>query len=394
MKVSKNQFIEAHNASTGKAKDIQRVIKEMFDVDAGIISIHNRLKRLRAKGMISLESGNQVSSGETLIGSSTMYDAEGKVKLQWVKTNVQADKLDDALRNSWETLAKNLISPLQVVTAPIQTDEELLTLYPFPDLHLGMLAWGEENGGHNYDLKIAKSQMIEGMKYLLSNSPNSKTCIIADLGDVLHADDFSNSTQSGHVLDMDARFHKTLALAQEVFIRLVEMALEKHEKVVFIGVPGNHSVSSCYAIHSALKYRFIDNPRFEIDDGPQMHKYYQHGKTLLGFTHGHTTKPARAGSVMIADNIDIISETIHREFHLGHFHSNKIELQEESLCTVQVHKNMAPNDAWAQSMGYRSNHVGEVKSLTYSSKGKKVGTSQYTIDIDFNYEEKEQDGKS
>ena len=63
-----------------------------------------------------------------------------------------------------------------------------------------------------------------------------------------------------------------------------------------------------------LEAKFEDNPRVTFDDTPRLHKYYQHGKQLLGFHHGHETPPARAWEVMAYDCIDILSQTEYRDY--------------------------------------------------------------------------------
>lgn len=75
---------------------IVEAIKERFpDYKVRPYRITNRIKKLRTTGVLPLDSGNYVSSGEILKGSSTLYNDDGSIKLQWVKTDIEKQQIAD-----------------------------------------------------------------------------------------------------------------------------------------------------------------------------------------------------------------------------------------------------------------------------------------------------------
>ena len=263
----------------------------------------------------------------------------------------------------------------------ITHSSDLLTLYPYTDLHLAMLAL-KEISGYNYDLKIARKWILGSFDYLIKNSPNAETCLIAEMGDLLHANDDSKMTVSGHQLDVDSRHSKIIETTFEIMIELVEKALTKHKYVKVLSVSGNHSENSSHYLKAVLKAYFRNEPRVEIVGDSRLAQYYHFDKVLLGFHHGHTIRSStKLVECMISDNIEIFSNTKYRYWNIGHLHSNhKFLSKEDALCSIEIHKNLAPRDAWADGAGYRGN-VGEVKAITYHKSYGEISRNIFKIDM-------------
>jgi len=64
---------------------------------------------------------------------------------------------------------------------------------------------------------------------------------------------------------------------------------------------------------------------------------------------------------MAVDCEQLWSESKHRYWLHGHFHSKKVE--EVMGCTIEGFRNLAPNDAWHQGAGYRSGR--DLNAITY-----------------------------
>jgi len=121
---------------------------------------------------------------------------------------------------------------------------------------------------------------------------------------------------------------------------------------------------------------FRNNKRVIVDESPSVIKYHQHGKTLLGFAHGDNLKMKDAGETMVHDNQDIFSDTKYRYFHLGHTHKDSV--YDSKLCRCESHRNLAPLNHWAYSMGYRS-LPGTMKAITYSLDRGEISRSIYSL---------------
>ena len=266
---------------------------------------------------------------------------------------------------------------------PLNTisNSDLLTMYPYTDLHLGMLAL-KEVSGYDFDLKIAEQWVLASMEHLVQVSPNSETCLIAEMGDFLHAENDDNRTKSGHSLDVDTRHSKIIEVAFNLMISLIEKALTKHKYVKFLSISGNHSENSSHYLKAVVKAYFRNEPRVQVIEDSRLYQYYKFGKVLLGYFHGHTNKSStKLVECMLEDNLPIISETKYRYWHIGHLHSNnKFLAKEDAFCSIEIHKNLPPRDAWAAGAGFRGN-IGQVKSITYHKDYGEIGRNNWVVDM-------------
>jgi len=172
-------------------------------------------------------------------GVSTLYDADGVMKAQWVKTNVDREKQLEALKEVIDALKADLPRG-EPVSAPTQTSPELCNLFTFTDYHLGMLAWHRE-GGEDWDLEIAESVINRSMASMIGRSPAADTAVVNIQGDFLHTDGKIPVTPAhGHVLDADSRYPKIRKAAIRIIRNLVKMCLEAHQNVHLVIAEGNH----------------------------------------------------------------------------------------------------------------------------------------------------------
>ena len=261
------------------------------------------------------------------------------------------------------------------------SNSDLMTMYPYTDLHVGLLAL-KEVSGYDFDLKIAEQWVLASMEHLVQVSPNSETCLIAEMGDFLHAENDDNRTKSGHSLDVDTRHSKIIEVAFNLMISLIEKALTKHKYVKFLSISGNHSENSSHYLKAVVKAYFRNEPRVQVIEDSRLHQYYQFGKVLLGYHHGHTTRGStKLVECMLEDNLPIISDTKYRYWHIGHLHSNnKFLAKEDAFCSIEIHKNLPPRDAWAAGAGFRGN-IGQVKSITYHKDFGEIGRNNWVVDM-------------
>ena len=298
-------------------------------------------------------------------GTTTMYGKDGMPILQWVKAQQEIAEQYEAFLETLNDDLKHLKSHYKKIEAPKNTIARQITNYKTTDLHFGALIWHEETG-HDYDLDIARETLLEAGKYLISTAPPTKKCIISDNGDMVEADDYSNMTKrSKNVLDVDGRYPKVFRVVRDTYIDLICMALEKHEEVEVIFVKGNHDDVTSFMIQEFLSAWFRNEPRVNVDTRLTPRKYYLHGSTLLGFTHGHEMKPSACGEVMAHDCREVFHKTTHRYFSFGHMH--KSTSGENVICFWEVEKNLPPSNAWATGMGFVS-QMGTMRAVVYDSE--------------------------
>jgi hypothetical protein len=321
-----------------------------FDKDG---EIEKQWVGLSVKDAKSREMGEDapMPEGQILKGLSTLYDGNGRITQQWVKTKTD---LEAQLQASLEAIRSVFeeVTPLDPIAAPEHCNSRLLTVYPIGDHHVGMKAWGEETGT-DYDMKIAERLLTSAAAHLVEVSPPSETALVINLGDLYHVDNLKNQTsRSGNVLDVDGRYAAMIRAGVKVMRVVIEKALAKHTQVKVICVIGNHDDVGAMWLQLALSLFYENNPRVTVETKPGKFHYHQHGKVLIGTTHGDTGKPEKLSGVMAADMPQMWGETAFRYWFTGHVHSRKVI--EFPGVMWETFRTLAPNDAYSAGAAYRS----------------------------------------
>lgn len=315
--------------------------------------VEKRIESFRRKGLLPLASGNSVSVGEILKGSSTLYDESGNVKLQWVKTDVPKEQALSAFSDAIDNLVSRLPETTPVLVPKIETTmEDVMSVYTIGDAHIGMLSWKAETGEDN-DLLITEARHIKAMELLVTQSRPTKEAFIVDVGDFFHSDNTENRTAaSGAALDVDGRYAKVLELGLYLTAKLIDLALAKHETVHWRSAIGNHNEHSAIMMNKFVKAYYRNEPRVIVHDEPGVYMYHQFGKNLIGITHGNRTKADNLGAIMSVDCEEIWSSTKFRYWYTGHVHHQSVK--EYPSCVVETFRTLAGKDAWHAASGYRS----------------------------------------
>ena len=322
----------------------------------GATSIDNAIKSLKKKAALAGYSPEHdmtrtVPSPFVVKGISTYYNAEGKPSGQWVKSTVDADKREEAIREFMEIMAADIKGLAPITPKPQLSNDDLMAVYPMGDPHFGMYAWWEEVG-EDFDIKIAEDLTCGAIDRLVSSAPAAKTALLLNLGDMFHADNQQNISKSGHQLDVDGRWAKVQQVGLRAMLHCIKRLLEKHEKVIFRINKGNHDGHSSYALSLMVSCYFDKEPRVEVDLSPAICWYYQFGKVLIGSTHGDTIKGADMVAIMAADKPQAWGETAHRYWYVGHVHHQ--DTKEYRGGVVEYFRTLAAKDAWHTGQGYRA----------------------------------------
>jgi hypothetical protein len=262
-----------------------------------------------------------VPQGHRVKGVSALVDADGAIVQQWMKTT--EGELDPVwLANQIKDIFEGL-SPANVVPAPVHVNDDLITIYPIADAHIGMRAW-ERDAGESYDVDIAVARLRDWIGRLVASSPASKEAIILDVGDTMHMDNGSNQTPaSKHVLDVDGRYFRTLEMTIAALADAVELALAKHETVRVVIIAGNHNPHSFMAVLFALSERYRKNPRVTVRKDPREFWATSFGDCLLSAHHGDKARPERLVMFLADEYAEEWGKTKHRFLWTGHLHHHR-----------------------------------------------------------------------
>lgn len=179
--VKQDEFLEIVKECGANPKEILSVYPDKFTT---IPTIRRRIARYRLQGLLPLDSGNKISTGEILRGTSTLYDSNGSIKQQWVKSDVLKEDQLEAFKAAVDRIIDGVEFSHEAIKAPEYTDKDLMTIYPIGDAHIGMLAHAAETGA-DHDLNISKERHIAAIKLAVQNAPKSDQAFIIDVGELI-----------------------------------------------------------------------------------------------------------------------------------------------------------------------------------------------------------------
>lgn len=318
----------------------------------------------------------RVPDGFVINGTTTLRK-DGVEVMQWVKTSADQKRQAEIQRAAIEAMCEE-IPRLGAITPPMRTLDHLCNLYTLTDCHVGMLSWHRE-GGADWDLSIAERTLIGCFEQMVASSPAAKTSVIAQLGDFLHYDSAISPVTPLHqnVLDADGRMPKMVKTAIRILRRVVDMALQKHERVVLLLAEGNHDVSSSVWLRAMFQALYENEPRIQVIDSELPYYTYQHGNTMLAWHHGHLAKNDQLPILFAAQFPKVWGNTERRYCHTGHRHH--VEEKEHSGMTVIQHPTLAARDAYAARGGWIADR--QVTSITYSDKFGQVARNTVTPEM-------------
>lgn len=307
-----------------RAAEALRLPKNTYD---------NRLSRAMARGLHLSQGAQRVVKSAGLSGVEAkggwIHDWETgpdgkKYKIgttRWAaETHAEQEAFATRMRAAFEDM-----TPTARVAAPKHTQEDLCNVLPLYDVHWNMAARGAETGHVDYDLSLARDDLMRGLEAVLSTAPRANTAILLLGGDFLHANDNTNQTPaSKHQLDVAARHFHALDTGIAVIKYAVQRALEHHDRIVIRTLRGNHDPDSHMTISFALREWLAANPRAEVDMDPRELFMRQWGRAGIFGQHGDKFKPVNL-VLKLSDVCPFWTEAPHRYAYTGHLHSMAAE---------------------------------------------------------------------
>jgi predicted phosphodiesterase len=263
------------------------------------------------------------------------------------------------------------------VPPPVAVDGDHMTVYPLYDMHIGMMAWGRETRGQDFDLNLMKSDLMQSIAKVMARSPDSGEALIILGGDTIHVNDHFNETPaSRHHQDADGRFEKIIDVAIEAISSAIEFVAQKHASVKVVVLRGNHDETSHVVLKAALKqrYRGTDHISFPVLHGWDKSEIFwiAFGEVLVVAHHGDKMKPERL-AMIAADKCPYWSQTTFRVILTGHIHTFKV--MDMPGATHYSLRAFAPPDAYGASFG----GVRGISAMTFDKLDGLVGTAHDPI---------------
>ncbi len=301
-----------------QALEAAKVDLEAWDVERHIINFWEMgrkdiKQKLQFKN--NKKTGTVTDSGR--VNTHTLY----QVKV-WLKPRVV-----DPVQTAIDAIAAKFDQ--RAVTFPKVTYHQKpsphMLVLGLADHHFGLLAWGPEVGGYDYDLKIAEHLYVNAAQNLVEKAGhiNIDKILLPVGNDFFHIDDPTNTTpRTGNRLDVDSRFAKIYQTGFEAVIKVIQFA-RQIAPVEVIWVPGNHDPTTSFCLVHALDCWFRSAPDVAVDIRPVPRKYVHYGINLLGFTHGVDEKDRDLPGLIATECPEFWNEGRYREILKGHFYKKK-----------------------------------------------------------------------
>lgn len=332
--ITLEQLLEAANIDTD-VWEVERFTVNKWEV-AGIPKVTG-----------STKEGWERSSSNFMVQDLWQVKASLKRKVDEINLKKVKEELIDDM--------KNYIFPVKSFHSNKEGLETMAQINIF-DAHIDKLAWWEETG-ENYDTKIAIERFNACVDDLLSKSEmfNPEFILLPVGQDFFNTNNDDNTTKKGTRQDVDARdkksFRKGVALLRNTIDKLSIVA-----PVKVVVVRGNHDEDKSWYLGEVLNAIYEDNENVEIDNGAKNRKYVHYHNCLIGLTHGDKEKAANLPGIMAQEVPHLWGQTKYREFHMGHFHHEKVK--EMIGCTLRWMRSISGTDVWHSDAGY----VGSIKS--------------------------------
>ncbi|NYD84301.1 hypothetical protein HD884_004414 [Ochrobactrum intermedium] len=308
------------------------------------------------------------TAGLAVKGKTTLVNAEGRVITQHIMERADDKARAEALAAMVDALKEDL-PRISIMPAPKGCREDLLNQFTITDNHFGMMSWREETGS-DYDLRIAEQLLLDWFSAAVAQAPDAHTAILAQLGDLMHHDALESVTPANkHVLDADSRLQKVIRVVIRTIRRIIDMLLQKHERVHVVMASGNHDPASSAWLREMLAVMYENEPRITVDNSPSLYYAFEWGRTMLAYHHGHKRGVANIEATIAGMFREMFGRSLQAYVHIGHRHSD--DARKGTLMYVEQHETLAAPDAYAAGGGWLSGR--SAKRITYSKEFGEVG---------------------
>ena len=247
------------------------------------------------------------------------------------------------------------------------------------DLHLGKFCTEEETGEFlNSDL--AEKRFFELIDKEVDNIKQYGDFIEKILfvwtNDFFNSDGISGSTTGGTPQDTDMKWQKLYLRGVNMLIKAIDI-LSQYAPVKTFYIASNHSRQVDYYAICTLNAWFRNYNNVEIDLDPAPRYYERYGVNLIGFAHSYYEKKANLPHLMQIERAKDWGETTYREYHLAHYHSEKVE--EKGGIIFRWLPSITGTDTWSNDCGY----IGAVKrsySFVYDKEKGLIQINSTVID--------------
>lgn len=218
------------------------------------------------------------------------------------------------------------------------------------DVHIDKLCMLDETR-NEYSTEIGIQRLWQVVNDIIekSKSYQIKKIIFPFGQDFANIDNIFNTTTKGTPQDTDVKYDVLYKLLLKTIIQIIHKISEiAPVEVIYVG--GNHDKLTSFTMTEAMYWYFLNNDNVEVDSIFNNRKYRLVGSNLIGFAHGADEKK-NIVYCMQNDVPELWGKAKYREFHLSHFHKEKM-VDEQNGIIFRWISAICGNDAWTYNSGY------------------------------------------
>jgi hypothetical protein len=341
-------------------------------------------KRAAADGYAPGHWENGVAPGYRMGKVTVQRGPDGKVERAWERQHPQAEQWREICQQVKADLVEDVKPYTPAPFAYPDAQDDIIPWFQIGDAHLGMVSYMRETG-HNFDLDIAAAELQEAFKMLMDRTEPGKRCVINDLGDFTHVENFKGETErGGYRLDVDTRFPKMIRVYTRVMRALIDAALTKFETVDVIVNQGNHSrTNDIWMREYSDLYRELIEARYGREGrvnaicNESVYIGYLMGDTFVMTHHSDKCSGEKLVDVMFKDFFNEVKQARHLYIDTGHIH-HKMAKKERGIVWIESWNNLASNDKHHHDAGYRSR-----QSMSVAIRSRRYGQlGSYTVPVE------------
>lgn len=266
---------------------------------------------------------------------------------------------------------KNTYKPLNKKYKEIKSNK--MREINIADLHFGKLCHNAVSG-ENFDYKVARERFFKIIDTEVEKVKQTQyeKILFVWCNDFFNADGISNATTGLTPQECDVRWQKMFLIGCEMLVEAIDK-LSKYAPVETFYIASNHSRQVEFYAINYLHAWFRNYDNVKIDVNCKARYYYEYGVNLIGFSHSYYEKKNNQPFLMSVEVPEMWARTKYREYHLAHFHSEKVE--EKGGVIYRWLPSMTGTDTWHYDSGY----IGALKRSYSFEWDKKLGLT--SIDI-------------
>ena len=337
-----------------------------------------RLRRYAAKRGWSPEHDHThvVPPGYAVKGTSTLWDKDGNLVVQWVKSDRQNDDAQEAMRIFAEEMCDEFRGAFKFKgRKPKESSAPLASAFVIGDAHLGLYAYAKETGSEDQDLAGACDDILSGISNLIDRSHDCNEGILVNVGDWFHANTKVPLTPaSGNLLDVDSRFGKVARAGSELQREAINMLLQKFPTVTLINAKGNHDPDAAMWLNMLAEAIFEGHQRVHVVNNSMKFLHHQVGHTALFVYHGERNTNQQYEYVTSAFRNEY-GMSKHAYVLNGHRHHT--EVKEVGGIVFETFNSLIAKDAYHADGLYTA--ARSMTNITYHHEYGEVGRNRFDI---------------